>query len=525
MKAKLLISLMISFLHSMVSAQDWQCIQNEATTFFIDTTDYYYQPNMQNTVWAARIDSVRDSDGYRYFYGYHSLRQVSFIYGYWSYECLDPKGASRIGKCMSSGPDGNFFFNSKGDAIRICTDKHAGDSWICCRINDTTRLYAFINEETVDSILGNPDSVKYMTFEARHINGQVVSHPLNGKPFVLSKHFGMITLYDFFVFPAYSQELNPFHVLCGIDSDSSKQGIQNLTKKRIYSFSPGDLFHTFFKDWWSDNYTDSHETRILNTILDSTWNADGSEVIYRVARFTDDWFGLGTEHNYTRDTVNWVYNFSPGESQILDKLPGETCYVYSDSNELKSANTYVQYPGKTGSYHSRYFKTLNATYFPASYCSDTLVGISTSPESISGSSYFIEGCGGGYYSYGWNDGHWYYHKQYSLVYYKKGEETYGTPINTSTWLDPNALPEEEKSGSLISLYPNPASNKITIKINRIETNSVKLQIYDLLNRKVKEYDVDGTFTILNIEDLSKGLFLVKVFDGHRIIGIGKFVHE
>ncbi len=194
-------------------------------------------------MWCVNIDSVRIHQGWTYHYGYRTTRLYSLTIGsyYENFYCYDPNGASRMSIAMSALGGENFFFNSAGDGIRISTLSQLDQPWICCRINDTTHLYASVTSEAIEPVLGVDDSVKYISFQAKRNTGELVTHPFNNKLFKLSKHFGMITLFDFYEFPNYTSN-NPVHWLRGSSVSGNEIGDQNLSYKEIFSFNPGDVF-------------------------------------------------------------------------------------------------------------------------------------------------------------------------------------------------------------------------------------------------------------------------------------------
>ena len=61
----------------------------------------------------------------------------------------------------------------------------------------------------------------------------------------------------------------------------------------------------------------------------------------------------------------------------------------------------------------------------------------------------------------------------------------------------------------ITLYPNPAVNYITINLTSIQNNE-KLQIYNTLGLLVKEIDVSALIQQINIEDLTTGIYIVRL---------------
>ena len=73
----------------------------------------------------------------------------------------------------------------------------------------------------------------------------------------------------------------------------------------------------------------------------------------------------------------------------------------------------------------------------------------------------------------------------------------------------------------IKIYPNPTSNTFNINSSQIELN--KIEIYSLLGEKLKEYNVNTS--VYNIEDLTSGLYLVKIYSNEGMFTIKKLIKK
>jgi len=410
----------LSIMQGIVQAQDWQCVHDSATVSFYDTTRYISSYYGTNTLWVIHMDSVRFKNSYTYYYGFRTNRLTSktYVNGTWLTEyCNDPYGPSRLGSAMSAGEAGNFFFNSAGDAIRICTLKQPGQAWICCRISDSSHLEAEVSATGVENVLGRMDSIKTISFQAKLNSGEMIDHPLNNKLFQISKRSGMLTLYDFYSFPAYDSASSGVHILSGIESPSFTAGDQNLTNRFIYAFAPGDVFHTRYLDW-NGPHSSPPTTLIIHRVLDSSWNKAGDTVTYRISRFTDDWRGFSDfEHVYTKDTVVESYAVHSSACTGTDNFPEQTIFCRDGTGALKTVNSLTQYRG--AAYNSCWVKKEANDFSTCAFCNDTLVGLAVTARDFHyWSSWFTEGCGGPYFSTYYTD--WYadtYSASYSLVYF------------------------------------------------------------------------------------------------------------
>ncbi|MBK7173514.1 MAG: T9SS type A sorting domain-containing protein [Bacteroidales bacterium] len=494
---------------SRINAQDWQCIHDN----FIA---YYYSTDAKTT-WTVNIDSVVTKDNYKYYYNSPIIRLEYSYYDFIgnSTSCYDPFSPSWIGNSMSAGDAGNFFFNKAGDGIRIRTDKHKNDSWICCRITDTTRLYAEVSLEQVDTVLGMADSVKYITFQAKNINGVLISHPLNNQVFKLSKSFGMLTLFDFYTFPEYLST-QPVHLLSGISTSIKAIGTQNITYRQVYSFAPGDVFHSYYEPYHME-ITD-HETRkTIRIILDSCWNSTGDTVKYKVARFIKSVWPSDNIPVYTYDLITEIYSFISETAEQFDNNPGHTSIIY-DSDDTAAYFYYNQFCDSK--YNNRSTKNLVGYFYPGSMCGDTLVNGSRFGTEYS---YYIDGCGGEYYSHRSKIDLIHYNVAYNyLVYFKKGSETWGTPFDTSDW-EEHGLMNNYDSGTKLFLYPNPAVNSITVAIQGYQKGVYSLEIVSLLGIKQLKIYFEADEMTIPVGNLKRGIYLLRLYNGNKLVSQKKLV--
>ena len=76
-------------------------------------------------------------------------------------------------------------------------------------------------------------------------------------------------------------------------------------------------------------------------------------------------------------------------------------------------------------------------------------------------------------------------------------------------------------GNNIKIYPNPSSDIFNINSSKIELN--KIEIYSLLGKKLKEYN--AIRSVYNIEDLTSGLYLVKIYTNKGMFTIKKLIKK
>ena len=515
--------LMIVLIPLQIQAQDWQCVRVGVTATFVDTSTL--NQNTQHTAWMVHIDSVRVHQGWNYYYGFHQIRKISEINNYpHGYEsCFDAYGPSRMGVAMSELGGENFFFNSAGQGIRISTLRQSGQSWICCGLSDTSLLYATVASMDVKSILGEADSVKYISFQAKSNTGKLLTHPMNSQIFVLSKHFGMITLYDFYSFPNYSAGYplySPVHLLAGMETAGSYKGEHNLNLNEVYMIAPGDVFHTV--EGGSDPHYSPPKTETISVVIDSAWSPDHNSITFTFSRFYHYYNGQPDgKHIYGKDTITRTYSTHPDACSGFDNFPEQTGFCFDTSGTLKSVSSFIQYRGS--SYNSRRVKNKTNTYMPYSFCSDTLVGmLKQYVESSFISKSYIDGCGGMYYYYSSTNSYHDTHVTfYNLVYFKKDSETWGKPLDTTKWIIPNSIPDTKQVRLII--YPNPSNDLVTVEIPGSENPDYRLEIFSLSGIKISEMKVAENKFTFNISDYREGMYFLKLFKVNLQVGQEKLI--
>lgn len=74
-----------------------------------------------------------------------------------------------------------YFFNKSWDTLQINTNASLSESWKFCNLPDSGIVEATVSEIMTDTILGMPDSVKVITFQAYNSFGQTVTNSMNSE--------------------------------------------------------------------------------------------------------------------------------------------------------------------------------------------------------------------------------------------------------------------------------------------------------------------------------------------------------
>jgi surface protein len=97
--------------------------------------------------------------------------------------------------------------------------------------------------------------------------------------------------------------------------------------------------------------------------------------------------------------------------------------------------------------------------------------------------------------------------------------TYGWSI-TDGGLDCTSLDTETFDAISLKLYPNPVINVLNIKVD-INLINQPYNVFDSLGRVVLKGKLNDVDTVINVEQLSKGIYYLKVLDNKA----SKFVKE
>jgi hypothetical protein len=101
------------------------------------------------------------------------------------------------------------------------------------------------------------------------------------------------------------------------------------------------------------------------------------------------------------------------------------------------------------------------------------------------------------------------------------EEGFFEKGDTLTWeiLMPTGIHETKKS-NILSLYPNPAADKVTVRLAEYNNNS-SIRIIDILGNTVAQRAVSSELTTLDVGHLSNGYYFIQCKQGNEIVGISR----
>ena len=81
-------------------------------------------------------------------------------------------------------------------------------------------------------------------------------------------------------------------------------------------------------------------------------------------------------------------------------------------------------------------------------------------------------------------------------------------------------------GSGLTLYPNPTTGIVTIRLNPETCNSTpEIQLFDIYGRRLQSVSVTGENTQVDLSHYSTGVYIVKLMNGGKVVAVRKVVKE
>lgn len=472
------------FCANILFSQNFQNICSHGITFFKGSDGYF------NAFRQDSIQVIGNSD--TLFYSYRAIRDSSTFSG----QCRDTTSGDVLGLKVFKTHDGWFmFFNKMNDTIRLNSQASLNESWRFCSLPDSVDCYleAKVTAIITDSVAGTTDLVKVISLQARNSFNNTFPNIFNQKTIKLSQHFGLSKIYDIYWTPFDTVELNL------IGKTTPPTGIQPFTWADVYNYDIGDEFHySGFQSYGSSTFN----WKYINRILGKTTYGNPDSVRYHVETCRKSWYAQPPTNTTTlHDTVDQFYNFIQlSNDNELSLMPDE----FSRSGWVAKAvaRTFSEY-------NNRQVQIINSN----GYLYDGGVNCYIDPFEISGPvSWYVPGLGLTNYGYCYFD---YYPEQYNneLVYFKKGAETWGTPVATDCFIltgtDFGIIPV----GPLVEAFPNPAGTETRILLrNSREGQKFRYVLFNYSGIKVQEGDATSNPLILLRNLLPSGLYLLTITD-------------
>lgn len=249
---------------------------------------------------------------------------------------------------------------------------------------------------------------------------------------------------------------------------SSLKGQQISTVREIYDFAVGDIFHIS-----SSGFSNraGYQTKEIIQITSKSYSSDSSSVSYH--RFIQ-WGSWGS------DQPEWVYgtfNDSVEYSGLDDLINGGVIDSVYSSPDL--------YNGRLINYKKSY------------------------PMVDSWQVYqFVAGCGVGLDQHETHSYYLYYGEVKSLVYFKKGDETWGDSLILG--VDDKFDPISQQ----VEIFPNPTTGRLFIDLQKSEHGFDRLLMYSLQGELVLVKILEEhTLNLIDVSGLNRGTYFLKLENG------------
>lgn len=355
-------------------------------------------------------------------------------------------------------------------------------------------LVATVDSMYTDSINNTLDSVARMNIVFSDSLGVTqTSSAYHNKKIILSKSNGMIKGIDFTNLDVVAEVEQYF---------SSKT---RFTNDNHYSLTIGDEYH-YRDNALMNSFGDYYET-IIKIIGDSNHGANRTLTFEQRRKKS-----FPSQNPGNVQTSNYSKTFMKSEEMV------EFQSQIIEESEINQTPLYSSVVPKV----NLFYLCDNCGFFPLGLIQDTTFfsleysSFTNKRDSILnnrgglyiGDEFLMLGLGdGGYYSY--NNGNT-SHKE--IVYIKKGNQTWGHPLNLYVGID-----EVVKKNELL-LYPNPAQTQLNI------SNSLKIEQAIILDLQGKEVRNFGNQNTIDISELKPGIYFLQMKTRNEI-RVQKFVKE
>lgn len=400
-----------------------------------------------------------------------------------------------------------FFLNTTLDTIQFQTQASSGNSWRMYTYSNSDYILATIQLIQTQNFLNVTDSVKEISLQRYDSSGTPLPDSINSLTLQLSQSYGLLNLPDFRQFPV----LGNTYLLSGFDSTSI--GVQSLTMAEIFDFDIGDIFH-YYKSYSGNigHHVEYYHRTILNKVIDTT-NTTIRYTVRDSSVNTTEYWGGGSSVYLDIMTATSSLIYSGGET-IFDEQ-GFAPYGYYYSSYIDRLTGYMQDIGLlneaplteqfyTPDYNSRMLKQSIQRVF-RDYPDTFKVSYDTIPFLRCNFRGTVFGKGLGYVKnsndiYSVNSG-----CPDSMIYFKKGNETWGNPTNLM-----NILKSEMSISNFPgSYFPNPFNDKLILK--NLSEDTRRIQLFSIDGNLLDEIHLFGQSTYqFNTQNLPSGIYILSI---------------
>jgi hypothetical protein len=462
---------------NILGAQNYQNICSPGTTFFKDNSGNLKAFRRDSVVLMGNNDTL--------FISYNAIRDTTGV-------CRDTNSGSILGRKILKKQNGWFcFFNRYQDSIKINTQATLHQPWKFCDLASGSYIQAEVTSIISDNVLGATDPVRVITLQAKNSDNNDIPHLLNGRTINLSQHYGLSRMLDVYSIPADTN----LYSLAG--KSYQTLGLQDITWQDVCNFDIGDIFH--YQGYWWTSFGAWYTTRTIETILAKTVFGNNDSISYEIEKCVRMDASYPPHLTTSFDTVTTVYHLIALESDQPLRLPGEFVSSWDPPDYYARINP-------DNDRLTKGIVTGTNMYNTATGCYTSLF------ESLYTDDGYSSGLGHTYefWQY-WSDGLYTYNE--SLVYYKKGSETWGTPVATDcsvlTGID-NQMISPEPS---VEVFPNPAETEARIVLHGFNPDdNLSYSLYNYSGIKVYEGKASLNPFMLHRESRASGFYILIISD-------------
>ena len=480
-RSTIIFQFLFLFLSLSVKAYDYQTIYSHRQLMFTCQS---------GDISVIKIDSV-DFKTDSVFYPLKGVQQMGT-------NCYTPHGETWLGGKIIILPRWNYYSNENGDTIKFKTDATLNECWTMYA-KGNIEVTATVQKWDTLNFLGLTDSVKTIGLHVFDSTMKPIAHNLEGVTLQFSKRYGWVKTINLLSLPVFDQTGLTSNKLTEqnlVGLTNPKTGLQNLTQFDAFDFQPGDEIHTL-----------STETPFSNTVVltKTITKYLGKENLLNAIKYLVD--RETTILNLYKDTVfRTKYNHISDKQLIVsnadfDNLPGVP--FFTKGLDSYAFTTVMTNDEKWG-YIPAYSKLDNGCWRPST----------TDPKLLE---YYKKGLGGPYGEINFIEypDHESSKIHIDLVYYKKGSQTWGTPLVLT------GINQTEQNRNIF-VYPNPTKESISISLDKL-TEPCIFEMLDLRGIVILRTEVELTRNSVNLDKVSNGLYMYRLLNKGKIVKTGKIV--
>lgn len=396
---------------------------------------------------------------------------------------------------------GNYYYNKFGDSILIQTTPGVGWVYQIYHYPNGDYLEAAFVGHQYTSLGDSGNWVKTIRLQLKNSAGIDQPHIFNGKELKFSENYGWVQLYNLWLFPTDTNTIY-FYGL-----PKPKNGKGNCDSRAIFNITPGDEFH----------YKQYSET----CGFPGCWIINTLEKRFAISR-TESVLGDTITLSYLRVKVDLINDPITGLDtlKIIDTVSEQIVLSEFKHLDLFNRKTFdwggvpgysiIYFPDSTGP-RPRKELFLDIMVDTINNCIETLSPADPSPKYVYGDglglTYFYDDTSG--ISVFWRN----------LVYYQKGLEKWGQPIDFDIWLGIELLHTENK----VSVYPNPVHDLANFDFKGNLTRNATVVLYNMMGHEVlRESFLAGHPASLQTSNLPAGIYVYRIDLNGKLMA-GKFV--